>query len=130
MTLTFVLCRGVPQTIYRSTSKITSVANEIFPEAEEASELYVHINDGQLTILPEFGRDPLLGNEHKMNQRLGRFLRNYEFPKLFDDLTNSNPAPFENAILHFIDITYQLLGVLMVGWTESRNFTRSENREL
>ena len=77
MTLTFVLCRGVPQIIYRSTSKITSVANEIFPEAEEASELYVHINNGQLTILPEFARDPLLGNEHKMNQRLGRFLRNF-----------------------------------------------------
>ena len=77
MTLTFVLCRGVPQTIYRSTSKIISVANEIFPEAEEASELYVHINNGQLTILPEFARDPLLGNEHKMNQRLGRFLRNF-----------------------------------------------------
>ena len=37
MILTFVLGRGVPQTIYRSTSKFMPVANEIFPEAEEAS---------------------------------------------------------------------------------------------
>ena len=72
--LTFVLGRGVPQTIYRSTSKIMPVANEIFPEAEEASDLYIHINNGQLTIFPKFGPDPLLRNEHKMNQRLGRFL--------------------------------------------------------
>ena len=48
------------------------VADEIFPEAEEASDLY----KGQLTIFPKFGRDPLLGKEHKMNQHLGRFLRN------------------------------------------------------
>ena len=85
------------------------VANEIFPEAEEASALYVHINNGQLTAFHEFARYPLLGNEHKMNQRLERFLRNYEFPELFDDLTNGYPAPFENAVLHFINLTYQLL---------------------
>ena len=52
------------------------VTNETFPEAEEASDLYVHINNGLLTVFPEFGRDPLLGNKHKMNQRLERFLRN------------------------------------------------------
>ena len=46
MILTFVLGRGVPQTIYKSTSKIMPVANEIFPEAEEASDLYFHINNG------------------------------------------------------------------------------------
>ena len=109
MILIFVLGRGVPQTIYRPTSKIMPAANEIFPEAEEGSDLYVHINKVQLTIFPKFVRDPLLGNEHKMNQRLGRFLRNYEFHKSFDDLTNSNPAPFEDVILHFIDLTYQLL---------------------
>ena len=80
MILTFVLGRGVPQTIYTSTSKIISVAYEIFPEAEEASDLFVHINNGQLIILPEFGRDPLIENEQKMIQRLGRFLRNHEFP--------------------------------------------------
>ena len=85
------------------------VANEIFPEAEEASDLYVHINSGQLTIFLKSGRYPLLRNEHKMNQRLGRFLRNCEFPKLVDDITDGNPAPFEDAILHFIDLTYQLL---------------------
>ena len=85
------------------------MANEIFPEAEEASDLYVHVNNGHLTILPEFGWDPLLGNEHKMNQRLRRFFWNYEFPKLFDDFTSGNPAPFKNAILHLIDLTYQLL---------------------
>ena len=62
------------------------MANEIFPEAEEASDLYVHVNNGHLTILPEFGWDPLLGNEHKMNQHLRRFFWNYEFPKLFDAL--------------------------------------------
>ena len=105
----FVLGRGVPQTIYRSTSKIMPGANEIFPEGEEASDLYGHINNGQLTIFPKFGRDPLLRNEHKMNQRLGRFLRNYEFPKLFDDITDGNPAPFEDDTFHFIDLTYQLL---------------------
>ena len=109
MILTFVLGRGVPQTIYRSTSKIMHVANEIFPEAEEASDLYVHVNNGQLTVFPEFVRNPLLGNEHKMNQRLERFLQNYEFAELFNDLTNGNPAPFENAVLHFINLTYQLL---------------------
>ena len=85
------------------------VANEIFPEAEEASALYVHTNNDQLTVFHEFAWDPLLGNEHKMNQRLERFLWNYEFPELFDDLTNGNPAPFENAVLHFINLTYQLL---------------------
>ena len=84
------------------------VADEIFPEAEEASDLYVHFNKGQLTIFPKFGRDPLLGKERKMNQHLGRFLRNYEFRKLFDDITNGNPAPFEDAVLHFIDLTHQL----------------------
>ena len=40
-------------------SKIMPVANEIFPGAEEASDLYVHINKGQLTIFPKFGRDPI-----------------------------------------------------------------------
>ena len=85
------------------------MANEIFREEEEASDLYVHVNNGQLTILPEFGWDPLLGNEHKMNQRLRRFFWNYEFPKLFDDFTSGNPAPFKNAVLHLIDLTYQLL---------------------
>ena len=44
-----------------------------------------------------------------MNKRLERFLRNYEFAELFDDLTNGNPASFENAVLHFINLTYQLL---------------------
>ena len=107
--LTFVLGRGVPETIYKSTSKMMPVANEIFPEAEEASDLHVHINNGQLAVFPESVRDPLLGNKHKMNQRLERFLRNYEFAELFDNLTNGNPAPFENAILHFINLTYQLL---------------------
>ena len=71
--------------------------------------MYVHINNGQLTVFPQFGQDPLLGNEHKMNKRLERFLRNYEFAELFDDLTNGNPASFENAVLHFINLTYQLL---------------------
>ena len=56
------------------------MAYEIFPEAEEASDLFVHINNGQLIILLEFGRDPLIENEQKMIQRLGRFLRNHEFP--------------------------------------------------
>ena len=92
--MTFVLGRGVPHIIYRSTSKIMPVTNETFPEAEEASDSYVHINNGLLTVFPEFGRDPLLENKHKMNQRLERFLRNYEFAELFDDLTNGNPALF------------------------------------
>ena len=92
--LTFALGREVPQTIYTSTFKIMPVANEIFPEAEETSDLYVHINNGQLTVFPEFGGDSLLGNEHKINQRLERFLRNYEFAELFYNLTNGNPGLF------------------------------------
>ena len=75
------------------------VANEIFPEAEEASDLYFHINNSQLTVFLKFGRDPLSENEYKMNQRLKRFLGNYEFADLFNDLTN------KNAVLHFINLT-------------------------
>ena len=45
MILTFVLGRGVPQTIYRSTSKFMPVANEIFPEAEASTCMFISIMD-------------------------------------------------------------------------------------
>ena len=81
----------------------------MFPDAEEVSDLYVHINDGQLTLFPEFGQDPLSTNENKISQRTRTFNQHYEFSKLFDEISNDNSGPFENAILFFIDLTYQLL---------------------
>ena len=68
------------------------------PLPHEAKKLY---ND-QLTDEPQFGLDPLSGDNALIQQRSDIFQKNFDIAKIFGEVTNGQSLKFKQAILYYI----------------------------
>ena len=74
------------------------------PLPREAKKLY----NGQLTDEPQFGLDPLSGDNALIQQRSDIFQKNFDIAKIFGEVTNGQSLKFKQAILYHITTTDRL----------------------
>ena len=80
----------------------------LLPAVEEAVELY-ESHGGHLTLLSEFGEDPLSSRNDLLQLREARFFECYpSFDEIFHGVVNNDKTLFREGILHLIDVSMQL----------------------
>jgi len=68
---------------------------------------------GHLTLLSEFGEDPLSSRNDLLQLREARFFEDYpRFDEIFYGVVNNDKTLFREGILHLINISMQLTAQL------------------
>ena len=98
----------IPNEIMRRANRISRLDSRYLPIPSQAVSMY-HQEGGRLSEESGFGDDPLHGDAVKCSIR-SRALhdRHSSFDNIFHELINSNPVPFKNALLFYIDTTFRL----------------------
>ena len=100
--------RGLPFTIQERTNDLPHISETDLPLAREAKSLYEQTYNGQLTDEPQFGVDPLSGDDALIQQRSDLFQKNFDMAKIFGKVTNGQSLKFKQAILYYITTTNKL----------------------
>ena len=71
-------------------------------------KLHEQTYNGQLADKPQFGFDPLSGDDAFIQQRSDLFQKNFDIAKIFGEVTNGQSLKFKQAILYYITTTNTL----------------------
>ena len=89
-------------------SQVRRIGPNLVPTVEEAIRFYGNAG-GKLTRECCTGTDPLHGNEEAIERRERKFKNeNLTSDMIFDHLIAGNASPFENAVISFININYNI----------------------
>jgi hypothetical protein len=98
----------IPNEIMHRANRVSRLDLRHLPTPSQAVSMY-HQENGRLSEESRFGDDPLHGDTAKCSIRSQAFRdRHPSFDIIFHELINSNPVPFKNALLFYIDTTFRL----------------------
>lgn len=104
--------KGIPDVMMAQNNQAKYIDMSLVPTVDEAGRMYEE-NGGHLTLLNEFGQDPLAGRDDLITTRWERFFEQWpSFDIIFHELVNSRKTMFRDALLCFIDISSQLAAQL------------------
>jgi hypothetical protein len=103
--------KGIPAQLAKGNNQAFRLPSDVnVPRALEAAEQYATIRDsGQLTLVSNFGTDPLDGRLVLQKKRLEKFLAQYNWADIFSAVANKNKNMFEDAISFFIHVTLECM---------------------
>ena len=98
----------IPNDVMRTDNKISRIDLRNLPSSSQAVSMY-HQEGGRISDESGFGEDPLQGDNAKTSIRAQAFNERYpSYDAIFYEVVNTNPTPFKNALLFYIDVTYRL----------------------
>ena len=95
-----------PSTIQERTNDLPNISDTNLSLSREAKHL--HEQTYPLTEEPQFGIDPLSGDEALIQQRSDLFQTNFDIPKIVVEVTNGQSLKFKQAILYYITTSKRL----------------------
>ena len=99
--------RGIPKELMKKNNHAANINPVLLPSPEEAAHEYISAG-GRLTVVSQFGDDPLKGFPDIMQKRETELVRLYSYEQIFYNIVNGNQQPFIDGLLHFIKISEQL----------------------
>ena len=88
------------------------VDTSLIPNADDAVQMYESYG-GHITLFSDFGKDPLSKRRDLSSLREERFFDQYpRFGDIFHTVVNDNRTLFHDALLSFIDISFQIAAQL------------------
>lgn len=96
--------KGKPRDLRANCNHASRVHPQVVPNTHDAAANYEAM-EGQLTMVPSFGQDPLAGYPLHQRQRDESFHRQFDAAHVFGNLVNGHDEPFREAIENFCRIT-------------------------
>lgn len=101
--------RGIPDELMKRNNHAMRIATQMLPQTNNAVQQF-ESHGGNLTTFQEFGHDPLHDRDQFIQQREATFHEHYaDFEQFFYATVNGNNNVFRQGLLHFIEISKQLL---------------------
>ena len=99
---------GIPSQLFAQRCRTSLLPQDTLPPGIVVANEYNDLG-GNITLEGKFGQDPLQYHPYLINERSTRFQRDYPDPNLlFSTCVNRNRVPFKNAVLRFVELTYNL----------------------
>jgi len=85
-----------------------AISDDTLPDEFQAKNLYEQHYTGSLTDEHPFGFDPLADHEDLKNRRNNDFFQQFNIQTLFQECTHGRTQPIKNAVMFFIEKTFEL----------------------
>ena len=99
--------RGIPNDLHRQDNRAKQIEPALLPTSSSAVTSY-ESGGGHITAPRPHGLDPLADDGVKQSMREQAFFRKFSFESIFDSIANGNGAPFEDAFMFYVDVSYRM----------------------